>query len=121
MVGAEAIIESNAHFSQEHHEGAVCVFAGATAGIGLATLERLATMVRSSTFYVLGRKPGRYADRLNNLRRYAPTNRIVFIEAQISLLSSIDAACQQIISAEQKVDYLCMSPGGMPFSGAICM
>lgn len=119
MVNILEIQESNARFAHEIHKGLVCVFAGATSGIGLATLQKLTTLLQSSTFYVLGR-PEKHFSLLDNIRTIASSNKIIFIEMQFSLISSIDEACAQITSAEQKVDYLCMSPGGMPFQGAVC-
>ncbi|KUJ09016.1 uncharacterized protein LY89DRAFT_701536 [Mollisia scopiformis] len=120
MVKIDTIRASNAPFANQHHEGLVCVFAGATSGIGLATCQKMTTMLQSSTFYILGRSPERYTDLLDQMRELAPSNKIVYVETQVSLIASIDAACAQISSAEQKVDYLCMSPGGMPFQGAVC-
>jgi len=121
MVKTAAIAEGNARFAAERHSGLVCVFMGATSGIGLATLQRLLTMVHSSTLYILGRDSSRHASRIGQLRELAPGSRIIFIETQVSLISGIDAASEQIKLAEQKVDILCMSPGGMPFQGAVCM
>jgi NADP-dependent 3-hydroxy acid dehydrogenase YdfG len=121
MVATISVKESNTRFAAQQHKGLVCVFAGATSGIGLGTLERMVTMLYSSTFYVLGRSPSRYASQLDQLRKLSATNKIVFVETEVSLISGIDAACAQIASAEQKVDYLCMSPGGLPFQGDVCM
>lgn len=120
MVGAVAITESNLAYAQEQHSSLVCVFAGATAGIGRATLERLATILHSSTFYILGRNKQHHAAWLDQLRATASGSKFVYIEAQVSLISDVDKACDQIFSAERKVDILCMSPGGMPFAGAKC-
>ncbi|KAL1870723.1 hypothetical protein Daus18300_005043 [Diaporthe australafricana] len=117
MVGATAVAESNDAYAQDQHSGLVCVFAGGTAGIGQATLERLASMLHSSTFYVLGRNKQRHAPWLDQLTATS-SNKFVFIETQVSLISGIDTACNEILSAERKVDILCMSPGGMPFAGA---
>lgn len=121
MVGAAAITETNDAYARGQHSGLVCVFAGATAGIGRATLERLATMLHSSTFYILGRNKERHSPWLDQLRAICPSSRFVYIEAQVSLIADIDKACNQILSAERKVNVLCMSPGGMPFAGAKCM
>ena len=118
---ARAIIESNEMFASKHQEGAVCVFIGATSGIGWGTLRRMATMLYSSTFYVLGRSEARFASKLDQLRDLGPTSKFVFVDTQISFISGIDTACERIISTEKRVDYLCMSSGGMPFGGAICM
>lgn len=119
MVGATAIAECNVAYAQQQHSQLVCVFAGATAGIGRATLERLATMLHSSAFYILGRNKQRHNPWLDQLRATS-SNEFVFIEAQVSLISDIDTACNQILSAERKIDILCLSPGGMPFAGAKC-
>jgi NADP-dependent 3-hydroxy acid dehydrogenase YdfG len=121
MVKLANITASNISFASQHHEGRVCVFAGATSGIGFGTLLRMVTMLDSSTFYILGRSPSQFASRLDELRTLAPSSKFVFVETQVSLISGIDSACEQITSAEQRVDYLCMSPGGMPFQGAVGM
>jgi NADP-dependent 3-hydroxy acid dehydrogenase YdfG len=120
MVIATTIIESNTHFASQGHTRLTCVFAGATAGIVFATLERMTTMLQSSTFYILGRSPSRYASKLQQLRELAPSNKIVYVETEVSLIRKVDAACEIIQSAEQKVDCICLSPGGMPFQGDKC-
>lgn len=120
MVKTSTITESNDRFTSETHEGLVCVFVGATSGIGMGTLRRTATMLSSSTFYVLGRSESRFSKELEALRSSSPTCKIIFIETEVSLISGIDLACKQILSKEKKVDVVCMSPGGMPFQGAVC-
>jgi NADP-dependent 3-hydroxy acid dehydrogenase YdfG len=119
MVEISEIRKSNADYAAQDHRGLVCVFAGATAGIGAATLREMVGLLRSSTFYVLGRDPHRYQDNLDELKSIGPTNDIVFVEAQISLISGVDKACSFIRGASNKVDVICVSPGGMPFQGAV--
>ncbi|KAJ4420380.1 hypothetical protein N0V82_004369 [Gnomoniopsis sp. IMI 355080] len=75
-------------------------------------------MLQSSTFYIIGRSAPRQAAFLDQLRASSPSNKYSFIEGQVSLISDIDAASNKISSSEQRVDLLCMSPGGMPFAGA---
>ena len=84
-------------------KGSSCVFAGATNGIGLATLRKMLTMLPSSTCYVLGRSATTFADEPENLRRLAPSSSIVFIERKVSPISDIDATCNEIAAAESKV------------------
>jgi NADP-dependent 3-hydroxy acid dehydrogenase YdfG len=120
MVQLSEIRKSNADYAAQGHSGLVCVFAGATAGIGAATLREVVGLVRSSTLYVLGRDPRRYQDKLDELKRIGPTNYIVVVEAQISLISGVDKACAFIRKAAEKVDMICVSPGGMPLQGALC-
>ncbi|KAL1606140.1 hypothetical protein SLS60_003541 [Paraconiothyrium brasiliense] len=119
MVKIFEIRRSNARYAARDHHGLVCVFAGATAGIGAATLREMVGLLRSSTFYVLGRHPHRYQDKLNELETINSTNNIVFVEAQIALISEIDKACTFIRGAAEKIDMICVSPGGMPFQGAV--
>lgn len=121
MVNISEIRKSNASFAAKNHSGLVCVFAGATAGIGSATLRKMVCLLHSSTFYVLGRDPSRYKVKLDELKDIGPTNKIVFVETQVALISAVDDACKHISAAEKKVDIICVSPGGMPFQGAVCM
>ncbi|RYP45460.1 hypothetical protein DL769_011462 [Monosporascus sp. CRB-8-3] len=109
MVAASAVVQSNASFASQNHEGVVCVFAGATSGIGARTLERMTTMFKAPTFYVLGRSSARFAKQRKTLESLNRDCKIVFIETEVALISGIDLASQQITAAEQKVDYLYMS------------
>ncbi|KAI1340824.1 hypothetical protein F5Y15DRAFT_378026 [Xylariaceae sp. FL0016] len=119
MVDKITVVRENAAFSSQNHQGRVCVFAGATMGIGYSTLRRMVTMLHSSTFYVLGRSPSRFSEKLTELKALAPTNDIIFIEVDLSLIADIDSACKRLTSVAKKVDYLCMSAGGFPFQGAV--
>ncbi|KAI1395518.1 hypothetical protein F4819DRAFT_492409 [Hypoxylon fuscum] len=120
MVASGTIVQSNQRFSSQHRDdgGVVGVFAGATSGIGARTLERMTTMFRSPTFYVLGRSYTRFATQRKKLESLNPECNIIYLETDVSLISGIDFACQQIKNAETKVDYLCMSMGGLPLAGA---
>ena len=117
MVGATAITKSDIAHEQEKHSGLMSVFTGATAGIGRATLERLDTMLHSSTFYILGRSKQRHAPWLEHLIVTSSNSKFIYIEAQVSLISDIDTACNKTLSTERNVDILCMSPGGVPVAG----
>ncbi|KAG2000847.1 hypothetical protein GB937_010766 [Aspergillus fischeri] len=120
MVETTAIRECNARFTSEQHAGLVCVFAGATSGIGASTLERMALMLHAPTFYVLGRSAARFASQHAKLESLNPSCKVVFLEAKVSLLSNVDSVCKQITAAEQKVDCLYMSPGLIPLNGPQC-
>ena len=119
MVKATTVRQYN-NFDGEQDVGLVCVFAGATSGIGASTLEKMVQKLQKSTFYVLGRSAPRFANQRAKLESLSPSCKIVFIEAEVSLLSDVDAACKQITTAEQKVDYLYMSPGLIPLNGPQC-
>ncbi|KAI1331632.1 hypothetical protein F5Y16DRAFT_239908 [Xylariaceae sp. FL0255] len=120
MVASEAIVANNRAFASQHREddGIVGVFAGATSGIGARTLERMMTIYRAPTFYVLGRSSISFAVQRKTLEALNPDANIIFIETDVALISGIDSACQMIKASEKKVDYLYMSPGGLPRWGA---
>lgn len=120
MVNYSDIVQGNKHFSRQHWNAGdvVGVFAGATSGIGARTLERMTTMFRTPTFYVLGRSSARFASQRKTLESLNPGCKIVYIETDVSLISGIESACRQIKAAEAKVDYLYMSMGGLPLAGA---
>ncbi|KAF1348991.1 hypothetical protein BDV97DRAFT_415034 [Delphinella strobiligena] len=120
MVKVTTIKQCNARFASEHHAGLVCVFAGATSGIGASTPEKMVAMLDKSIFYVLGRSAARFEAQHSKLRSLNSSCKIVFVEVEVSLLSAVDIACKQIIAAEQKVDYLYMSPGLVPLNGLMC-
>jgi len=129
MVKITEIKQQNAQFASEHHAGLVCVFAGATSGIGASTLEKLANLLespnlnkleQSTTFYILGRSEAPFASQRTKLETLSPNYKIIFLEAEVSLLSEIDKACKKITAAEKKVDLLYMSPGVLPFNGPTC-
>jgi hypothetical protein len=52
---------------------------------------------------------------MTELKAAQPSNKFFYIQAEVSLISRIDLASQKILQLEKKVDYLCISPGGMPF------
>ncbi len=120
MVKTSTIRECNTRFASEHHAGLVCLFAGATSGIGAGTLEKMILMLDEPTIYVLGRSAARFASQRKKLESLNPGCKILFLETEVSLLSEVDNACKQITDAEQKVDYLYMSPGLMPLNGPQC-
>ncbi|KAI1173280.1 hypothetical protein F4777DRAFT_581068 [Nemania sp. FL0916] len=120
MVKINAVIQANQRFSSQHRDddGIIGVFAGATSGIGARTLERMITMYRAPVFYVLGRSSARFAAQRKSLESLNPECTIVYIETDVSLISGIDHASEQIKKAEKKVDYLYTSMGGLPLAGA---
>ncbi|KAI1398161.1 hypothetical protein F4819DRAFT_43936 [Hypoxylon fuscum] len=121
MVNKANILVTNEQFARQRKACCLAVFMGATAGIGESTLHRMVTLLDNSTFYALGRNPTEIASKLQQLRVIAATrrNKSVFVGTQVSLIADVDAACDKIIADESKVDYLCMSPGGMPFGGSV--
>jgi hypothetical protein len=116
MVKFSTITQANARFAATNAEnaGLVLVFSGATSGIGAGILENMATMFHSSTFYILGRSSTKFVPQRAKLERLNASLKLVFLEAEVSLIRDIDAASKKIKEAETKVDYLCMSQGCFP-------
>lgn len=100
--------------------GLVCVFVGATSGIGLSTVTALLNIAQHSTFYIVGRSEKRFASQMRAWRATNRSCRLVFLEAQVSLLSEVDAACAKVTEAEERVDILYMSPGYLPVGPRQC-
>ena len=84
------------------------------------TLGKMVQKLQKSTFYVLGRSAPRFASQRAKLESPNLSCKLVFIQAEVSLLSDMDAACKHITAFEQKVDYLYMSPGLIPLNGPQC-
>ena len=120
MVNTTTVRQCNARFASEHHSGFVCVFAGATSGIGGGTLEKMALMLQAPTFYIIGRSAARFASQRAKLQELNASCKIVFLEAEVSLLSDVNSVCKRITESETKVDCLYMSPGLMPLNGPQC-
>lgn len=122
MVKFSTIIQANERFASDskRNTGLVCVFAGATSGTGAGTIERMATMVQASTFYVLGRSAARFATQREKLKNLNPSNKIEFLNAEVSLISEVDFVSTQISALEQRVDYLYMSQRCIPLNVPKC-
>jgi len=108
----------------------VAVFAGATSGLGEATLRALAaahgTNGKGLRVYILGRKREAFQRIVSDCSRLCPTGQFIFIQSpDLSLLGNVDKACAEITKAEQenakgeqaRIDLLCMSQGDFNFDG----
>ncbi|RFU27606.1 hypothetical protein B7463_g8738, partial [Scytalidium lignicola] len=89
----------------------ICVFAGATSNIGAGTIERMAIMMKALTTFYVGRSEERFTSQRKKLESLNPGLEVVFLEADISLISGIDIISKQITIAETKVDYFYIVKG----------
>jgi hypothetical protein len=117
MVAIKDVRASNAAFKASR-PSVVAVFVGATSGIGLSTLEKLAA-ASDATLYVLGRSKASATPLLDNLAKINPEARVNFIETEIGLIKNVDKACEEIAAKEKKIDILFMSPGGVTLNGRV--
>jgi NADP-dependent 3-hydroxy acid dehydrogenase YdfG len=113
MVKFSTITQANARFAANNasNTGLVLVFSGATSGIGSGILENIATMIHSSTIYILGCSISKFIPQRSKLEELNRTLKLVFLEAEVSLIGDMDAVCKTIKETETRVDYLCMSQG----------
>jgi NADP-dependent 3-hydroxy acid dehydrogenase YdfG len=97
--------------------GLVAVFAGATAGIGLATLQQFAKHANGPRTYIIGRSKEKGSHIIARLKTINPMGTFIFIEGQISLIKEVDRISGEIKKLEKYVDILCMSPGYLSLGG----
>ncbi|GES58779.1 short-chain dehydrogenase/reductase [Aspergillus terreus] len=93
------------------------LFVGGTSGIGQSTLRQLARHADSPTAYIVGRNEARARPFLSELRQLNPKGRFHFIEADVSLVRNVDAACRQILQQQKQLNFLFMTPGGISLGG----
>jgi NADP-dependent 3-hydroxy acid dehydrogenase YdfG len=116
MVSLKAVRASNAAF-KESKQSVVALFVGATAGIGMSTLQNLAKTAYKPRIYVVGRSKSAAAPLMNGLNASNPEGTFIFIESEISLMKRVDEVCDEIKSKEKKLDLLFISPGNIDFGG----
>lgn len=97
----------------------VSVWAGATSGIGLATLQSFTSRGQPFKAYVIGRDEARLKPALDALRASNDKAEIVFVEGQVSLLRDVQRICDVIAAEEDSIDALFLSQGYLPFNGRV--
>lgn len=100
--------------------GPICAFVGATAGIGLATVQAVLKHTSSPTIYLVGRNSTRLNELINT--SLAPLNKdatiIPILAEDLTLVKCAQAAAQEIASKTKRLDLLVMSAGYLSFSSA---
>jgi NAD(P)-dependent dehydrogenase (short-subunit alcohol dehydrogenase family) len=95
----------------------VALFVGGTSGIGRSTLRQLALNTEAPTAYIVGRNEDTAKPLLRELRQLNPLGSYNFVEADVSLISNVDKACESIKQREKALDLLFMTPGGLSLVG----
>lgn len=119
MVILSLVRESNLRL-KSHPSGInpVAVFIGATQGIGLSSLEQYAAHTVAPKIYIVGRNEAVGARIIEDLKtRRNRDGEYIFLRAEVSLLESVDKACEEVKRKENKLDLLFMSPGAISFRG----
>ena len=116
MVAISEVKSANAAL-KNNHESLTAVFAGATAGIGLATVKAFAKHIPRPKAIIVGRSRAKFEPELQALRTINTNGEYTFIEADISLIKNIDAVCEQIKKQVSTIDLLYVSQGYISFNG----
>lgn len=116
MVALKDVKASNSTILKQH-ESLTAVFTGATAGIGLATLQAFAKYVPKPKAIIVGRSRSKFDPDLQKLTSINPDGEYIFVEAEISLIKNVDTVCEEIKRHTDTVDRLYMSQGFLHFGG----
>ncbi|XXH02618.1 hypothetical protein Hte_008997 [Hypoxylon texense] len=117
MVALSEVTASNERVATTFPTGLVAVFVGGTSGVGEYTVKTLAKYASKPRVYIVGRSR-EAADRIigecKQLSGGGGT--FEFIQADVSLLKSVDDVCRQIRSKETEINILFESQGSMGFA-----
>ncbi|KAH8703131.1 hypothetical protein BGW36DRAFT_368864 [Talaromyces proteolyticus] len=97
--------------------GLVAVFVGGTSGIGLSTAREFTRNATAPHIYLIGRNESQASQIITELRGINDSAQVSFIKTDVSLLKSVDEACQEIGKKEEKVNLLFMTPGVLTMQG----
>lgn len=111
MVQLKSVRESNALIKSDLPHGLVAVFTGATSGIGEAALKQFVRDAVKPRCYMVARSKTA-ADRIiNECRDLNSEADLIFIQADLTLIKSVDEVCEQIKQKETKLNLLFLSAG----------
>ena len=106
MVELEEVQDSNAQITERFPPGMVAVFAGATRGIGKATMLEFAKHMRQPRIYLLARSEDTTQPVLDELHEVNPDGEYYYVEADLSLINMVDAACRRVRENEKAINVL---------------
>lgn len=111
MVTLSEVEASNANASKTLPVGLVAVFAGATSGIGEASLKSFAKHTVRPSIYFIGRSQESGDKILKELKGINADGEYNFIKADMSLLKNVDDVCRDIKKKERVINLLFLSQG----------
>ena len=113
MVSLEQIRLSNSEVAASLPPNVVAVFAGATAGIGEATLKQFAKNAIKPRIYFIGRSKTSGNRILADLRQLNPEGEYIYLSVDVSVLEEVDRVCLKIKEKETAINLLFLSTGTM--------
>ncbi|KAI0123321.1 hypothetical protein BJ170DRAFT_641413 [Xylariales sp. AK1849] len=117
MVSLNEIRRSNEALKPTR-SGLTAVVVGGTNGIGRGFLSALASQTPSLKVYIIGRSQSTLDTLISDLKALNPDGTYIPVMAgDLTLLSSVEEACIDILKQESKIDLLFMSLGYLSFGG----
>lgn len=111
MVSLDEMRASNAQIPSFLPPGLVAVFAGATSGIGEATLKEFVRHAVRPKVFFLGRGEAA-GDRITKeLKTLNSEGQYTFVACDLSLMRNVDEACRQIKEKETTINLLFLTIG----------
>ena len=113
MVSLTEVQSSNSRIASTLPSGLVAVFVGATSGVGETSLKQFAKHTRQSRVYFVGRSQ-EAGDRIAaECKSLNSEGEYIFIQADVSLIRTVDDICRDIKSKEKAVNLLFLSTGSL--------
>jgi short-subunit dehydrogenase len=119
MVSLAQVQSSNSRIGTALPPGLVAVFVGATSGIGETSLKQFAKHARQPRVYFIGRSQqvgDRIAAECKELNR---EGEFTFIQADVSLIRTVDEVCRDIKAKETAINLLFLSTGTLVFHTSV--
>lgn len=95
MVSLDLVRKANSSL-ESRFPRPIALFVGGTSGIGRSTLRQLALNTIAPKAYIVGRSKSNAQPLLKELHQINPLGSFNFIEADVSLISNVDKACESI-------------------------
>ena len=116
MVAINVVNQSNTLIPTALPPGLVAVFAGATSGIGEATLKLFAKLAVKPRAYILGRSQSAAERVIAECRTLNPDGEFIFLQKELDLLRKANEVIDEIKKREEKINILFLSAGGPDLS-----
>jgi NADP-dependent 3-hydroxy acid dehydrogenase YdfG len=111
MVNFSDVLASNARIPSALPKRFVAVFAGATSGIGEATLKSLLKYAVEPRIYLIARNQTSAERVIAECQQLNPRGEYIFVQADLSSIRETDRACEHIKSREKLVNLVFLSAG----------
>lgn len=119
MVAYSTVLASNAQIAEHVSKPFVAIFAGATSGIGEATLFTLIKYVPEPRVYLFARNETSAERVIANCRQINPKGQYIFVKADLSSIKETDQACDYVKKHEKSVNLAFLSAGEIRWEGGM--